>query len=55
MLETNLLKQHKGTWKQLTWEVFMLDTLLMSSKAWKDFKREWSVYNKLITNNTVTF
>ena len=31
---------------QLTWEVFMLDTLLMSSEAWEDFKREWSVYKK---------
>ena len=31
---------------QWTWEAFMFDTLMMSSKAREDFKRESSVYKK---------
>ena len=47
-LKTNSLKQYKVFINLLTinlaWEVIMLDTLLMSSKAREDYKREWSVY-----------
>ena len=31
---------------QLTWEIFLLDTLLMSSETRENFKKEWSVYKK---------
>ena len=48
-LKTNSLKQYKVLLicLQLTWEVFLLDTLLMSSEAREDFKKKWSIYKKI--------